>query len=62
MRMFKRLAVTVAVAGVFLGRAAGVASASAASVHKQCPAGSVVSLTGGQTSVLTEPGPRPRTS
>jgi hypothetical protein len=56
MRMFKRLAVAAAVAGVFLGSAAGVASAAPASVHKQCSTGSSVHLTGGQTSVVTAPG------
>jgi Htaa len=60
MRMFKRLAVAAATAGVFLGGAAGVASASttaaatgSASTGHPAP---VVCLTGGQTSLTTAPG------
>lgn len=56
MRMFKRLAVAIAAAGVVLGSAAGVASASPASAHQQPATSSVVHITGGQTSLVTAPG------
>lgn len=58
MRTFKRLAVAVAAAGVFLGSAAGVASASttASPAARQHCASSVVHLTGGQTTLTTAPG------
>ena len=56
MRMFKRLAVAVAAAGVSLVMAGGVASASTASVKPHCPAPSVVRLTGGETTLTTAPG------
>lgn len=52
MRMFKRVAAVVLVAGLFTGPAAGAASASAGtptSTHQ-------VGLTGGDTSVTTAPG------
>lgn len=55
MRMFKRLAMAASVAALFLGSAAGVASASTASARPQCPV-PAVHLTGGQTSVTTAPG------
>lgn len=52
MRMFKRVAAVVVVAGLFIGPAAGAASASA-----HAPAGTQqVGLTGGDTSVTTAPG------
>ena len=53
MRMFKRLAVAAAVAGVVLGGAAGTASAATAGSHHPSP---VVRLSGGQTSLTTAPG------
>jgi hypothetical protein len=56
MRIFKRLAVTAAVAGVLLGSAAGVASASPATAGHQHQAASAVKLTGGKTSLTTAPG------
>jgi len=56
MRMFKRLAVAVAAAGVSLVLAGGVASASTAGASQQCPTHSVVRLTGGQTTLTTAPG------
>jgi hypothetical protein len=49
MRAFRRLAVLVAGAGLFLAPVAGIASASAAPAHQ-------VRLTGGHTSVTTAPG------
>jgi hypothetical protein len=56
MRIFKRLAVTVAVTGVLLGSAAGAASASTASVKPAWGGSSVVHLTAGDTSLTTAPG------
>jgi hypothetical protein len=56
MRMFKRLAVTVAAAGVLLGTTAGVASASTTGAQRQCGTPSVVRLTGGHTTLTTAPG------
>ncbi len=56
MRMFKRLGVAAAAAGILLGTTAGVASASATETHPHCPAPSVVRLTGGQTTLTTAPG------
>jgi hypothetical protein len=53
MRMFKRLAVTVAAAGVLLGGAAGVVSA--ATVHGQVATAPVQHVTGGQTTLTTAP-------
>jgi hypothetical protein len=53
MRTFRRLAVTVAVAGVLLGSAAGVTSA--ATVHGQVAMAPVQDVTGGQTTVTTAP-------
>lgn len=55
MRMFKRLAMAASVAALFLGSAAGAASAATTSARPQRPV-SVVRLTGGQTSVTTAPG------
>lgn len=52
MRMFKRLAVAAAVAGVVIGGAAGTASAATSGTHP-CPP---VQLTGGQTTLTTAPG------
>jgi hypothetical protein len=54
MRMFKRLAVTLAAAGVLLGSAASVASAGA--VHSQVAAAPVQHVTSGQTTITTAPG------
>lgn len=53
MRMFKRLAVAAAVAGVVLGGAAGTASAATAGHHPYPPS---VHITGGQTTLTTAPG------
>jgi hypothetical protein len=55
MRMIKRLAMAASVTALFLGSAAGVASAATASARPQCPV-PAVRLTGGQTSVTTAPG------
>lgn len=55
MRMFKRLAVAVALAGVFAGGTAGLASASTATAQPQW-GHSTVHLTGGTTKVTTAPG------
>jgi len=56
MRMFKRLAVAVAAAGIVLGTTAGVASASTTGAHREGGTTSVVRLTGGQTTLTTAPG------
>jgi hypothetical protein len=53
MRMFKHLAVTISVAGVLLGSAAG--ATSAATVHGQVAMSPVQHVTGGQTTVTTPP-------
>lgn len=53
MRMSKRLTVTVAVAGVLLGSAAGVASAT--TLHGQVATAPVQHVTGGQTTLTTAP-------
>jgi hypothetical protein len=58
MRMFQRLAVSVAVAGLSLGAAAGAASASASTTRArdQVAAAPVQHVTSGTTTITTAPG------